>query len=114
MGSPLRLPTRSRLTTNHTNREKREMGTWAALWVASGAMTFGIDLCAWYLRLSGAFGEPVRAYAQWYVALNGGMRQMAVTVLFVNVLVPPVALVVCLVTVRWDWIAYKRARTTPG
>jgi hypothetical protein len=90
------------------------MGTWFTLWVASGAITFAIDLCAWYLRLSGAHGEAVRAHACWYIALNGGMRQMAVTVLFANLLFPPVALIVCLVSIRLDWTAYKSTRTTPG
>lgn len=87
--------------------------TWFVLWVCSGAMTFAIDLCAWYLRLSGALGPLVYRQARAYVTLNGGMRQLAISMLFANLLFPPILLACCLVTLYLDWRTFRLTRTNP-
>lgn len=89
------------------------METWTVIWLSSGAIAFAVDLWIWYLRLSGQLGVTVQEYAWRYAALNGGCRQLALTILFASFLFPPVALLCCITTFLMDWQAYKLTRTRP-
>jgi hypothetical protein len=85
------------------------MQTWAAIWVAVGGIAFAVDMYVWYLRLSGALGAAIQKHAVWYVELNGGCRQVALTMLFASFVCPIGALACCLTTLYSDRKAYKLA-----
>jgi hypothetical protein len=79
----------------------------ALAWFSVGAITFVVGLYVHLQRVSGRLGTVVRATARRQVQTLGGPWPLFWTIALLSFLLPPVALVCCLVGYRRDWQVFR-------
>lgn len=89
------------------------MITWLTVWLSAGVFAFAVNIYAHCERITGRLGRVVCDAYRRQVMIMGGAWPLFWVIVLTSFLLPPVALVGCVVSYRKDWAIYQLEDESP-